>query len=382
MNNKKKIGFDILENADMKTIEEIGTGKMNIDKSARERMLKNTMKKYEVEKAKLDITQSVNTENNETEDAVTGVEVYSRKKLPRIIYMSLCSAAAVALVGGSIFAFSRRNRVTPDTKDPVVVATTVETSTNPGTSVTTDQNHAVVTVTVTGTETGTKASATTADATTTTTSATTAKAEEVTDTETAPEDKPAEAETAGAYTNPHTDRADITKEELEAAALRAVKEINNADKASMPELDTGYSLYDVNSDSIPELFVWSSSVLSRKYMLVYDGSEYVIARFNGHDKDGKIQVFEVTTENVDVFKGSNTFGMMGHQAGSQSFILSLGEDNTITPVYEYTQYGIYKDGESAGGRAFDSDTSNFKDFADKYMANNIKELEWNIYNGE
>ena len=295
--------------------------------------------------------------------------------------MSLCSAAAVALVGGSIFAFSRRNRVTPDTKDPVVVATTVETSTKPGTSVTTDQDHAIVTVTATGTETGTKAAATTANSTTTT-AATTAKAEEATDTETAPEDKPAEAETAGAYTNPHTDRENITQEELEAAALRAVKEINNADKASMPELDTGYSFYDVNSDSVPELFIWSSSVLSRKYMLVYDGSEYVIARFNGHDKDGKVQVFEVTTENVDVFKGSNTFGMMGHQAGSQSFILSLGEDNTITPVYEYTQYGIYKNGESTGERAFDSDTSNFKDFADKYMANNIKELEWTIYNGE
>ncbi|MBQ6252738.1 hypothetical protein [Ruminococcus sp.] len=52
MNDMKKIGFDILENSDINTIEEIGTGKMNIDKNARERMLKNTMKKYEAEKKK------------------------------------------------------------------------------------------------------------------------------------------------------------------------------------------------------------------------------------------------------------------------------------------------------------------------------------------
>ena len=50
MSDKKELGFDILENADINTVEEIGHDTMNIDKDARDRMLKNTMKKYESEK--------------------------------------------------------------------------------------------------------------------------------------------------------------------------------------------------------------------------------------------------------------------------------------------------------------------------------------------
>ena len=51
MKGNKDLGFDVLEDSDINIIEKIGTEKMNIDKNARDRMLKITMRKYEAEKA-------------------------------------------------------------------------------------------------------------------------------------------------------------------------------------------------------------------------------------------------------------------------------------------------------------------------------------------
>ena len=47
MSDNKELGFDILENSGINTIEDIGTEKISVDKKDMERMLKNTMKKYE-----------------------------------------------------------------------------------------------------------------------------------------------------------------------------------------------------------------------------------------------------------------------------------------------------------------------------------------------
>ena len=166
MNDKKKIGFDILENSDINTIEKIGTGKMNIDKNARERMLKNTMNKYEAEKKRLGIAQDTTSENNENADSVTGVEVYERRRLPHFIYIGLCSAAAIALTIGSITMLNRRKPDAPEIQTPVAQVTSTAATTSTGISTTTASSNEAVTVTA-ATETSAASAKDTTAATTT-----------------------------------------------------------------------------------------------------------------------------------------------------------------------------------------------------------------------
>ncbi|MBQ6181231.1 MAG: hypothetical protein IJK31_06035 [Ruminococcus sp.] len=59
MSSNKEIGFDILENSDLDSVEEIGTENMNIDKNARDRMLKITMDKYSAASGKQMNSQKV-----------------------------------------------------------------------------------------------------------------------------------------------------------------------------------------------------------------------------------------------------------------------------------------------------------------------------------
>lgn len=168
MSENKEIGFDILEDSDINTVEEIGTEKMKIDEEARERMLKITMKKYEKEKKLL---------GNETEgvasaegyaDSVSGVDSYDQHKITHFIYIALCSAAAVAIIAGSIFMLKNNGRTyKPQISDPIIEATTVTTS---AASATTDA--AVQTTDKSAAKSSTAKSTT--SSTTTTTSTTTA----------------------------------------------------------------------------------------------------------------------------------------------------------------------------------------------------------------
>ena len=377
MSDKKMIGFDILENSDMDTIEKIGTGKMNIDKNARDRMLKISMREYEAKKKELGIKATSSSENIETAESVTGVEAYDRKKLPHIIYIALCSAAAIALTVGSIAMFKHQKQITPDNSPIAEVTSTAAATTVIGTSVSTAQNNSAVTSKVA--ETGTETTSALTNTTTAETSATAAV------TETAAEQKPANTTVSASYTNPHTDRTDITQEELEAAAVRAVQGLirDNAEfQALNPQMEFtfSYAFYDVNGDSVPELFITKSFVLRNQYMYVYDGNEYVSARFNGHDMDGNEKVHEVAWDNVDVFTAKNTIGMHGHQGGAQSFILYMDSDNTITPLHEYTFYKYYENGRLTEEYPPDNDLMKFKYFCEEYQSYERVELNWTVYN--
>ena len=181
MSENKEIGFDILEDSDINTVEEIGTEKMEIDEEARERMLKITMKKYEKEKKLL---------GNETEgaasaegyaDSVSGVDSYKKHKISNIIYIALCSAAAVAIIAGSIFMLKNNGRTyKPQISDPIIEATTVTTSA----AVTATDEAAQTTikaVTKSSTAKRTTASATTTKTTTTAVVTSTNAPEPVTD---------------------------------------------------------------------------------------------------------------------------------------------------------------------------------------------------------
>ncbi len=382
MNDKKKIGFDILENSDINTIEEIGTGKMNIDKNARERMLKNTMNKYEAEKKRLGIAQDTTSENNENADSVTGVEVYERRRLPHFIYIGLCSAAAIALTIGSITMLNRRKPDAPEIQTPVAQVTSTAATTSVSSSTTAASSKEAVTVTAAETS----ASSAATKNTTATTSAVNASDKTVDDTETAAENAPSDTTVSAAYTNPHTDRTDITQEELDAAAVRAVKQlINDNDgfknpNVAQPDPTLGvmlrYAFYDVNGDSVPELFIRHNYSLGNSYMYVFDGNDYVTARFNGHDREGNDTVHETVLSIVDALSADNTIGMMGHQGGSQSFILYMGADNTITPICEYTFNRTYKDGKLSEEYTSDGDLDKFNQFLDLYRSYGTRELNW------
>ena len=386
MNDKKKIGFDILENSDINTIEEIGTGKMNIDKNARERMLKNTMNKYEAEKKRLGIAQDTTSENNENADSVTGVEVYERRRLPHFIYIGLCSAAAIALTIGSITMLNRRKPDAPEIQTPVAQVTSTAATTSTGISTTTASSKEAVTVIAAATETS---AASAKDTTAATTTAADSSDKTGGDTETAAGNTPSDTTVSAAYTNPHTDRTDITQEELDAAAVRAVKQlINDNDgfknpNVAQPDPTLGvmlrYAFYDVNGDSVPELFIRHNYALGNAYMYVYDGNDYVTARFNGHDMNGNETVQETVLSVVEAFSADNTIGMMGHQGGSQSFILYMGDDNTITPLYEYTLYRSYKDGRLSEEYTYDGDLGKFGEFLDMYRSYGERELNWIEY---
>ena len=127
MSENKELGFDILENSGINTIEDIGTEKISVDKKDMERMLKNTMKKYE--KQKQGMISHITNETNENADSVSGVEVHERRNIPHIIYIALCSAAAVALTVGNIVMFSRHNNIGPDIHEPMAQVTTIVSST-------------------------------------------------------------------------------------------------------------------------------------------------------------------------------------------------------------------------------------------------------------
>ncbi|MCR4638605.1 hypothetical protein [Ruminococcus sp.] len=392
MSENKKIGFDILENSDINTVEEIGTEKMDIDKKARDRMIKITMKKYAEEKKLLGSESNDTHSADEYADSVSGVDNYKQNRITHFIYAALCTAAAVALAAGSIFMLKHNSRTpSPKVSDPIIEATTVTTDT----SHTTDKNVTTnTTVSTTSANTAKSSVKTTVNASETSsangTANSTVKADNASSAiTTASNVHELEGSEAAAHANPRTDRKDITQEELDAAAVKAVKAVvsehnefvNSNGSQPDPVFDfvVKYAFYDVNEDSVPELFISSSYILAKKYMYVYDGKDYVIARFNGHDMDGREKEHEVILDNIDVFAENHTIGMMGHQGGSQSFILSMGADNSITPLDEYTLYRYYKNGRLTEEYQDSYSMKKFQYFCDEYMSHELRELDWTVY---
>ena len=158
MSDNKELGFDILENSGINTIEDIGTEKISVDKKDMERMLKNTMKKYEKQKQ-----GAIQCLKNEEADSVSGVEVREHRSISNIIYIALCSAAALTLIVGNIVIFSHHKNITPNFNDSMTQVTSVVS----GTAITTSLNEVYSTVTETGTETTSTMSSVASEAVTT-----------------------------------------------------------------------------------------------------------------------------------------------------------------------------------------------------------------------
>ena len=382
--NNKKMDFDILENADMDTIEKIGADNMNIDKSARDRMLKNTMSKYQKEKQLLDTSPVITHETNDDANSVSGVENYSRKKITRIVSAVLSTAAALVIVGGSVLMMNRHKPSGPDTPDPVTVATTTVS----GTTMTAAKETSKTTATNTTVNTTANM---TANTTVNTTANTTEPSEiETTVVTTVITENPVSDITP--YKNPHPERGNISAEELEAAKQRAMDRImsgsigytidGNDTMLSDPLWDIQTASFDVNDDDIPELFVKARTLSTNiTLMFIYDGSEYVQAKVNLHLWTGTPEVSYIMTGTIKICHRDNLISLGAKEGHEYYQTVEVSADNTFTVLSEYNYSGYYKDGIMViekGEKNF-SDNSAYETYINEYNSHEWRNLEYEFY---
>ena len=376
MSDKKELGFDILENADINTVEEIGHDTMNIDKDARDRMLKNTMKKYESEKKEQGIESKGVLKSEDYADSVTGVDSYRDGKLPRIVYILLSSAAVIALIAGGLLVFNHFNVQPPNIPDPIIEVTTattdISTTEISGTTNSTSKATAKTSSLTTATSDTTSSASTENTSSTTTETTTTVKA-----------DEPSEI-TQTVFVNPHTDRRDITQEELDSARIRAIEKlIADGYNGTAGSEEIWYEYVDINGNSIPELFVCCAGMPVGKFvLLVYDGEDYIRESFNGHDYYGNYVGLETAAYSIRFDPEKHIIGILGHQGGDPIHILYLDTDNTITVLDEYTHIKTFKNGRATDTYDDGDDTLEYFGLFCQMVESSYswKAYEWTKYN--
>ncbi len=367
-NKNKDIGFDVLENSDMDTIERIGTDNMDIDKNARARMLRYTMNKYEKEKRELiDMKENTNKKVNAIEEngeTVSGVERYEGRKLSHMIYIGMCSAAAVALVAGSVFMIKNHSFKSPDKNDKLAEVTTAATE------VTTVLN-------------------TTAEVETTVFDSvvTTAEAEATNSLQTTVSESVATAATNVAQTETETTVTEINYEEARDRALESFMnegsyvEYNDEEGIKVEKINGEYwnimyAFQDVNGDDVPELFIKSDNIATTNtLMYVFDGENYEQAKGEYHSWDGTTNgsyisaaVIRYCPEEKKIY----TFSKEGYEFTQ---IFEFGDDNTFKALNEFSYAGLYQNGELIQERTLDA-YADYTKIVDSY---NWKDLEFTHY---
>ena len=241
MNENRKIGFEVLENADETRIKEMGADTPILTQNAKDRMLKMSKEKFNKEKG---ITATENTDTENDEYTVSGeAETYKRSKIKRVITaVASCAAAAVLIGTTALLLHKKPDTITPE-PDQNITTNADPKVTNTGT-----------TVTRTGTNKSTKTDVSKTTIVTTTTSA--VKNDIVV--------------------------SSVPQEELDRAKEKV---INDMIHSNICAIDLQYKYIDMNSDSISELAVLyespnliQSSFSTAKYYLTiysYNGSEYI-----------------------------------------------------------------------------------------------------------
>lgn len=102
MNEKKTIGFDILDNVGLDTIDRIGTDMDMLDEKTKKRILEMTKKRFN-DAIKGENAGIYNKNINESAEIVENVEVYKRSKISKIMTGVINTAAVVGLAAGSVF---------------------------------------------------------------------------------------------------------------------------------------------------------------------------------------------------------------------------------------------------------------------------------------
>ena len=225
MNNRKEVDFDILENAQLSEIEEIGMDCPMLDEKATQRMLEITRKKYEEARRSIEMKKS--SYSNE-ENTVSQVEIYNKKRNITRILSGIVNVAAVAgLIAGTVFIIKKNDM--PDKYEQPMAQSTVSEATNDVTA------------------------STATDITATPTTAT------------APD-------------------ACYTQESIDAARDRAL-EAAVLDPESKMLFNVKYSYMDLNRDSIPELLVDSEDQMAATlFIYTYNGTDFEMKSSVWHNK--------------------------------------------------------------------------------------------------
>ena len=131
MKDNKRIGFEVLENTDTDKITEMGADSPIISKSARERMRRMSMKKYEESSVIADRT-SIDTEDDDY--TVSGpTEDYRRLTIKRVMTAAASCAAALVLIGTSVLLLRKKPQAPPAINESDVVTAITAVSTDQGT---------------------------------------------------------------------------------------------------------------------------------------------------------------------------------------------------------------------------------------------------------
>lgn len=221
MDNIKEVDFDILENAQLSEIEEIGMDCPMLDEKTIQRMLEITRKKYEEARRSTEMKKS---SNRNEENTVSQVEIYNKKRNITRILSGIVNVAAVAgLIAGTVFIIKKNDM--PDKDEQPIAQSTVSDATD-DTAASTENTTSLTT-----------------DITTTTATATALN---------------------GSY----------TQESIDAARDRALKAAI-LDPESKMLFNVKYSYMDLNRDSIPELLVDSEDQMAATlFVYTYNGTDF------------------------------------------------------------------------------------------------------------
>ena len=113
MRDKREIGFDILDNADLEQIEELAMDSNMLDDETKKRIKKIIDKKCKEAKGETFMDNKNFIRNTDDENTVSHVEIYKERKITKIISAVVSVAAVFGIVAGGA-AFIRNNKVKPE----------------------------------------------------------------------------------------------------------------------------------------------------------------------------------------------------------------------------------------------------------------------------
>ncbi|MBQ6945110.1 MAG: hypothetical protein IJN43_12400 [Ruminococcus sp.] len=109
MKDNKTIGFDILDNAGLDKIDQIGTDTDMLDEKTKKRILEMTRKRFN-DAIKGEDMMTFNNDINESAEIVENVEVYKRSKISKIMTRVINTAAVAGIAAGSVFLVKNINK--------------------------------------------------------------------------------------------------------------------------------------------------------------------------------------------------------------------------------------------------------------------------------
>lgn len=292
MNDNKRIGFDVLENADNNKINEMGADSPIISKSAHDRMLEMSKRKYN--NAKAHGSQNITFNTNDDYTVSGPAEKYNRSPVKRIITVAAsCAAAAVIISTSALLLFKKPTPHTPAPNSEVV--TSPITSTNDSASGSTS--------TATSAKTGT----------TQTTTVTTYVAKD--------------------FNIPEN----VSQDDIAAARERVLDRFVRTEPYAV---DIQYKSIDLNHDNVPELMMLYQNAYYAVKIYRYNGSEYV----TDINENGFEEVFSCTSIPA-INADESCLYLLNREGGTRHTYISMNSDyslniNSLTDFLEWDEnYG-------------------------------------------